>query len=393
MPNVEITEAFLQTVSTERSQEEFYDREFSFGGSFGVRVSRSGRRVFFLIRPHAGKRKRMTLGAYPLLSLAEARASALRALKSGTTEGPPLYFAGLCDLFLEREGGQWSATTEREYRRIIKKELLPVWGTRRTEQISRADVIHLLDKIAAERKSKVMSARVGALVSKLFSFALERALVDSHPARRLEIEVERAAPSETPILDREGIAAFWKATEPEPFFVRGALRLLLLTGAQPAEMLSLRWQDIEFDRCVLRSAGGSSRTVPLSPQALQLLRTAPSGKRGELVFDTGKGAAVSHLRKAMARVSKRMNSGKSWSCRDLRRSVEGSLRQLRIRPDVIEEVLGRSSYRVFRRRDSSYDYLPDVRQALDLWGKKIAEYTKTASKDRSGPKVIPLFPE
>ena len=335
----------------------------------------------------------MTLGTYPLLSLEEARASALRALKGVAPDGPPKNFAELCTLFLERHRSDWSTTTEREYRRIITRELLPSWGIRRTDQISRAEVIHLLDKVAAERKSKVMSARIGAVVSKLFSFALERALIDKHPARRLEIEVERTEAAESAILDRDGIAAFWKATEPEPFFVRGALRLLLLTGAQPSELLSLKWQDIEFDRCTLKTTAGKTRSVPLSPQALQLLRTAPSGKRGELVFDTGKGARPLNLRKAMARVSKRMNTGQSWNCRDIRRTVEGSLRGLRTRPDVIEEVLGRNSYRVFRRRDSTYDYFPDVRQALDQWGKKIAEYTKSAAKERSGPKVIPLFPE
>ncbi len=388
----ELTESFLATVSTERSQQEFYDDSFVFGGSFGVRVSRSGRRVFFLIRSSGGRRKRVTLGTYPLVSLAEARAAALRVLRSGETDNPPERFSELCDLFLSRN--TFSATTGREYRRIIAKELLPAWGDRRIDQVSRADIIHLLDRVAVERESQVMSQRIGALISKLFSFALERALIDAHPARRLAelVETERVEPIEKPLLGKEDIAGFWTATESEPFYARGALRLLLLTGAQPGEIAGLRWKDVEFDRMIL-STGTKTRAVPLSPQALQLLRSAPSGKRGEFVFEPEPGKKLLNLRKAMSRVSRKMNGAPSWSCRDLRKTVEGTLRGLRVRPDVIEEVLGRHSYRTFPRRATTDDYQSDVRQALELWGRKIAEYTKPKTKDRKGPKVIPLFPE
>src|SRR5690349_16131886 len=91
----------IETLETAKRQEEFYDSGFNQRGSFGVRVSRGGRKVFFLIYPENGRRKRVTLGTYPLLSLEAAREEALRVLRVGRASDVPRNFRELAALFLK----------------------------------------------------------------------------------------------------------------------------------------------------------------------------------------------------------------------------------------------------------------------------------------------------
>ena len=73
------TSRFLENLKVDdhRKYREIWDSGFT-GASFGVRISRATRRKFFILRYQAadGRRKRLTLGEFPLISLAEAREKA-----------------------------------------------------------------------------------------------------------------------------------------------------------------------------------------------------------------------------------------------------------------------------------------------------------------------------
>ncbi len=80
MPTAKLTDRLLKTLKTEKTLEEHWDQ--SFPGSFGVRVMKSGRKTFVLMYRTGGRRRRMKLGTYPVLSLAEARRDAFGVLGS-----------------------------------------------------------------------------------------------------------------------------------------------------------------------------------------------------------------------------------------------------------------------------------------------------------------------
>ena len=62
--------------------------------------------------------------------------------------------------------------------------ILPVWAKRRYDQIERADVIELVEAIV-KKGTPVQANRVQALVSMIFSFAVDAALVKFNPCSRL----------------------------------------------------------------------------------------------------------------------------------------------------------------------------------------------------------------
>jgi hypothetical protein len=116
-----------------------YDMLESDGHGFGVRVAPSGRKSWIYLYHYGGRLRRMTLGVYPEMSLAEAHkahATARAAVKRG--EDPAAHqvharlealkaptVAQLAHAYLER----WAKPHKRSWRedaRILAKDVLPI---------------------------------------------------------------------------------------------------------------------------------------------------------------------------------------------------------------------------------------------------------------------------
>jgi len=388
-----LDENILLSLRTEKIQQEFYDEAFPFGGSFGVRVSRGGRRVFFLVYKASGKRRRLTLGTYPLLRLDEARRKALRIMRHGQADILPETFGELCEHFLSHGNfEQLAKKTQQEYGRIIRRELLPKCGDLRLDALSRASVLKLAESIGDERGSAVMAARSVALISRICNFGIERELISENVAERLSLRAAPREPAAPRVLEWSELEAIWSSASFEPLGIRSALRFLILSGQLVSCIAALRWSDIELDDLLIRRADGTQRVFPLSPQAQQLIRELRPLRKTEVLFPTAAGGEVLHLRKALTRVVKRANVPPCSSL-DIRRFVEYSLRRLRVRPDVIDQLFGRASRRPIPGVSVEYDYREEMRAAITLWGRKVFEHVQKEKAKKKDSNIISLFPD
>ena len=109
----------------------------------------------------------MTIGTYPPLSLAEARKIAKRKLADVQRGSDPAAeaieerrqaegqdtFAWLAETYLEKHArAKKRPRSVKEDERNIQRELLSAWGERKASDISRKDVIALIDRIAERRR-------------------------------------------------------------------------------------------------------------------------------------------------------------------------------------------------------------------------------------------------
>ncbi len=408
MAFVELTDDLVHSLSASTAQVEYYDYTFTAGGSFGVRVTPPrGTKSFFVIYSINGRRKRMTLGRYPVLSLAKAKAQAFDVIRQAQAGQDPAAqsrlagFSGRFGSFAEHFLSDYveptcRAGTAKEYRRIIERELLPLWQDRRLEDITTRDVRLVIESISRGRAKRVMAARVRALSHKLFAMAVSCGLITSNPASGVVIPASAPA-RERPLAENE-IPLFWEALSGEQPVIAGVFGLLLLTGQQPSQVLSLRWADIAVD---VWTVGRSARAenlhqVVLVPAAMDLLaRIRTAAGHQEAVFSSPRGASQPHLvyiRKAALRISAKMGLERRWSPLDLRRTVEFGLRRLRVRPDVIEYILGRRTLLAKLHLDESgHDYLPEVRAALSRWARIAGPPGPKFDPRQAHQKVVPLF--
>src|SRR6266571_7011557 len=172
MPQHHFTARWVDAVKpSESGRADYFDTH---APNVGLRVAEGGRKTWFVMYRIHGRLRRLTLGTYPALSLADARDKALKA-KHDVAEGDdpatakqqarhaPL-LADIAAEYLERHA-KIHKKSWRGDKRMLDKEVVPAWGKRQAVTITRRDVLALLDRIV-ERGSPIEANRVLALVRK-----------------------------------------------------------------------------------------------------------------------------------------------------------------------------------------------------------------------------------
>ena len=358
----------------------------------GVRVAPSGRKSFVYIYRFDGKPRRMTLGAYPKIGLADARvlhAKAKQQRERGIDPGAE---------HIEKRRAERDAETVRELveeyldkyarpnkrsaaedERTLRKEVLPVWGGRKAKSITRRDVIKLLDGIV-DRGAPIMANRTLAVVRKMFNFAIARDIIDASPCVMIQ-----APAKETPrdrVLSQAEIAAFWRGLADAKMSdqVRLALRLMLVTAQRREEVTGAPWAEFDLPDQVWEIPGARTKNarahrVPLSPLALELLDEIREAARGsEWLFPSPRADkpivpdATSHaLRNNLEAIGVA-----GITPHDLRRSAASHMTELGISRLVVSKILNHADSSITGVYDR-YEYGPEKRRALEAWGARLKE--------------------
>jgi integrase len=257
-------------------------------------------------------------------------------------------------------------------------------------------VIELLEKIDRER-GPYMSNRTLAAVRRLFSWAVERDVIDTSPAANVKPVGKEV--SRDRVLTDDELRAFWKATEGDDYPWAPFLRTLLLTAQRRSEVATMRWQDLDLDSekplwSIPRELVKADRVhdVPVVPEIVGILKDLPR-HQGPHVFTTGDGTApISGFTLAKRRLDEKMveimheaeeEAGDDpetvelprWTLHDLRRSAASHMAQLGFPPHVVGAVLNHSPggthgitaiYVRFRYDD-------ERRQALEAWARQLEQ--------------------
>ena len=362
------------------------------GGLYLV-IQPSGVKSFALRYRHLGKTRKLTLGRYPKISLGEARNAAREAIihiERGNDpqklNGAPETFEAAFTEFLNRHVSQNKSRYEVE--RQFKHDLRPAFGKSFIKDISKRDVIHLIDAVA-DRGAKIMANRLLATLKKFFSWAVSRDLINENPCLYLKLP-SKETPRER-ILSHDEIKLFWQATAHlssasdlsnayERYF-----KFLLLCGQRRTEVAQMRWRELDGDTWNIpaaRSKNARSHTVPLTNQMKEIIGS--NQQNGEFVFSINGSHPVNNISRAVARLKQYMleQAGNanidSWKPHDLRRTVASEMARLGIYQEVIEKIQNRSDGKlsgiagVYNR----YNYAREKLQAMERWHDELMKIIK-----------------
>jgi integrase len=155
--------------------------------------------------------------------------------------------------------------TAEEYRRIVKLHLLPRWSDRKLADLARSDVVKLHREMG---DAPYAANRTIALLSKFFNWCEAQGIRPDHSNPCRHVEKYREDKRER-FLSAEELARLGQVLDEEQSRARslswivGAIRLLIFTGARLGEILTLRWDQVDFERSMLLLADsktGKSRT-------------------------------------------------------------------------------------------------------------------------------------
>lgn len=368
--------------------------------------------LYFVVQPtgkkgwqvryrHSGTHRRMTLGAYPVLSLADARqrardalaaasegrdpAEEVRAAKAPKPEDDRDKIKVLIGQYHKRHLSSLKsgAVVRRELDRFVVAE----WGERDIHSITKRDVIDLLDDIADSGRV-VTANRIRAYLNKFLNWAVERDIIPMSPATGVKPAAKEA--SRDRVLTDDEIRWFWAACEAEGFPWGPLGKVLLLTGQRLNEAAQITDGEIKGDLWHLsadRTKNGRAHDVPLSKAARDVLASVDriAGKPG-FIFTTTGSTPVSGFYKARAALAEAMERAAAkdrgepveiprWTLHDLRRTAATGLARLGIAVRVTEAVLNHVSgtgggiVAVYQR----HDYADEKRAALDAWARYVKQ--------------------
>ncbi len=349
------------------------------------------------------------LGSYPAVPLADARGLALtyrrmvevekrdpakerhderaaRAVAPTPTPGA-FTFGDLADLYAKVAAGQ--KKTWRDDVAKITRYLRPAWGAMPLRSLTRVHVHELLDGLVADGMTVGVN-RVQALVSKMFTVAVDRSLLDSHPAARMEKRFKER-PADRVLTDDE-LRALWTGLDAHPGRAADALRLRLLLGQRGEEIAGMTWPEVDLEAAVwqlpgARTKNGRPHAVPLPASALAVLTRA----RAALPADEARVFPHLTLRSDDHRALAVIHGGQ-YEWKDLRRTFATRLAGLGFEETTIGRVLNHARVSVTSKHYNQHAYLDEKQRALDAWDRELAaivaneKQTTTAKVVRHQPR-------
>ena len=251
---------------------------------FGVRVTPSGRKRFFVHCQHRGQRVWKIVGEAGAMDIAEARSLAgtmLAAIRRGEpvpARSEEALFEAVAETVFRQHERIWKPRTLYVNRGYLKKQIRPHFASRNIADIDSRDVHNWFASLAA---TPAAADRSVPILSVIMREAERMGLrpEGSNPCRG--IKRYRRKGRERFLSDdeiRRLSAVLSERAQRQPSQV-AAVRLLLLTGCRKSEILTLRWSDYREGRLFLRDGKTGPRTVWLSQPARTILNRLPRSDR------------------------------------------------------------------------------------------------------------------
>jgi integrase len=383
----------LKAKATDRRQE---FRDLGGDNLYVVVQPRSGE-TSFVIRPTIeGKQRRITLGVFPSLSLADAR-DRTREFKSNLRKGQPLRLEGIVqadtkaesitvaeawDLYWQHEGSGRKSANEKE--RIFNKDVAPFIGSKLLSQVSRQELNALIS--SKFTVAKTASNRLHSLLGRFFKWcfthgqALTR--LEKNPMESVAKMHSERDSARRRHLDKDELVWWFEALptlgESQPIH-----ELLMRTLCRFSDILHLTWSEVverENGDLVLQIAdtkNAQAHVAYLHPSAAKLLPKRPTdAKPTDRVFTitTRSSKHIERLRKQIKKLAE--DAGREvphWQPHDYRRTGTTALAQMTdandnplVQTHILKRLLGHKEQDVIRHYNV-YAYYKEKKTAIRLW--------------------------
>jgi integrase len=212
-----------------------------------VRVEVSGRKTFYFVYSVRGRVRWYRIGPAEM-GASSARTRARELIGDIARGGDPqterraltgVSFEQLHTRYLEehakRKNKSW-----RQADALIRKNVLPRWGTLVATEIARSHVRALLGNLTTNN-GPILANQVRYAVSAVFKFAVKEEVVAANPCKDVD---ENQTNERDRVLSDGEVARFWSACDQIDPVRSAALRVILLTGQRPGEVTHMRREHI-----------------------------------------------------------------------------------------------------------------------------------------------------
>ncbi|HDV2594855.1 TPA: tyrosine-type recombinase/integrase [Escherichia coli] len=374
-------------------------------------VKTSGKKLwrFRYQRPATKKRTMMGIGAFPALSLADARrlrADYLALLANGIDPQVQAEFIEeqqqiALDSIFSTVATNWfqikSKSVSPDYAkdiwRSLEKDIFPAIGEIPVQQIKARTLVEALEPIKARGALETVR-RLIQRINEIMIYAVNTGLIDANPASGVGMAFEKPKKQNMPTLRPEELPKLMRSLAMSNLSVptRCLIEWQLLTLVRPSEASGACWAEIDLDTKLWtippeRMKAKREHIVPLSRQALDILEVMkPISAHREHIFPSRNDPKQPMNSQTANAALKRIGFGGKLVAHGLRSIASTAMNEAGFNADVIEAALAHSDKNEVRRAYNRSTYLEQRIELMEWWGNKVKKkITKGAFLTRHCP--------
>ena len=363
------------------------------GDGLFLLVKTNGKKLwrFRYQRPATKQRTMMGLGAFPTLSLADARrlrANYLSLLANGIDPQIQAEIAVeqqqiALDSIFSTVAANWfqlkskSVTPDyaKDIWRSLEKDVFPAIGEIPVQQIKARMLVEALEPIKARGALETVR-RLVQRINEIMIYAVNTGLIDTNPASGIGMAFEKPKKQNMPTLRPEELPKLMRSLIMSNLSVptRCLIEWQLLTLVRPSEASGTRWAEINLDAKLWtipaeRMKAKREHIVPLSPQALEILEVMkPISAHREQVFPSRNDPKQAMNSQTANAALKRIGYGGKLVAHGLRAIASTCMNEAEFNPDVIEAALAHIESNDVRKAYNRSTYLEHRKELMNWWG-------------------------
>jgi len=386
-------------------------------------VQPSGAKSWAVRYRAGGKPRKLTLGPYPKIPLAEsaddrkarlardpasdppcARGLARLALQSVATGIDPVADRQLMKAkraagiavddtvlnvwaeFAEKHIGKMRPGSAAQFKHHAA-HFLPLWGERKIQDISKRDCLAVIDQAMTRGGSAANTCRT--VLNSFFAWCVQRDIIARSPLHGVKPPAEMV--SRERVLADDELRHVWNAAADlgGPF---GAIfKVLLLTGARRGEVAGMRYSEIDGSTWTLpaeRSKNHRAHSIHLSDAVLRIIESMPRFEGCDFVFTSAGRTPSANFSAAKTKLDKLCPDVADWHTHDLRRSFASGLAKFGVPVHVIERCLNHRGGEIsgVAAIYNRHSYAAECKAAWNRW----SAHVEGLASGSSAANVVPM---
>lgn len=374
------------------------------GGGLLVEVLTSGSKVWRYSYGFNGKRTKVTIGAYPAVTIKAARDAhetlretlatgvdparqkKLDKIEALATVTKSQTFETFAWIWFAEKQSHATARTRKQNMGWLVKDVFPVIGSIPLGEVHASDILKLLEGM---RNTPTKANNIRANIERVYQYAAQKLLVTHNPATAMKGLIDKPPATHYAPLKPSEIHGFVEAVRTCGAHqgTRLAVEFLMLTVVRKDNVCKARWEHIDLVAKTWtipgRTVGGNGymkadrpHTVYLSTQALALLEKAKNlSGTSQWVFPSVQKLSESMTDVAINHLFSRLRATGSipadFRPHGLRSTASTMMNEHGIMPDVVEAILAHKEKNTTRGSYNHATYTQAVTEALQWYADRI----------------------
>ena len=369
------------------------------GLQFRVSPNSSKLWVFNYMHPVLGKRRNLSIGSFPDVSLSDARekAAEYRAVLA-LGKDPKQYrdeqnmqrkLEAECNL--EMVADEWLAVQASkgrakkyiaEIRGTLNNFVFPVLGKYPVNELTASIAIQALKPVESMGKLETLK-RICQRLNAIMFFAMSKDYIQTNPLEKIGLSFKSPIKKNLPSLNPDELPQFMKALSMAnvKLVTRCVIEWQLHTMVRPSEASKAEWSEIDFDKRLwtipadkMKMKGRADHVVPLTDETIALLALIkPISGNSRYIFPSDK-RPNTHINAQTANMAiKRMGYQSKLVAHGLRSIASTTLHANMFEPHVIEACLAHIDPNATSAAYNRTDYLERRRVVMQWWSNYVLE--------------------